>query len=205
MNWKTEAMRLPLKEQWNKLYHIKLGNNFPGIWAHGDGKKNSEVLLQELPVMFKRYGIKSFLDCGCSNFFWMNNLNFPAMGVDYLGVDIVNEIIENNKTKYPGINFRCLNIVEEAPPESDMIFARSVFIHLKTKDILRALNNIKISGSKYLMASTSPEVESNRDTFSLMLVRRNLCMAPFNLPEPLEYVEERCTPARRVVMGIWKL
>jgi trans-aconitate methyltransferase len=207
--WRKETENLSLKGQWEKLFQIKIKQAHKGLWGAGEGMKNAQEIINFLPVVFKDLNIKTFIDCGCGNFFWMNKVNFGE--TKYLGIDIVKDLIELNKRNYPEVNFKCMNIVDELIPKMDFVFARSVFIHLQTKDILKALKNIKSSGSKYLMTSTSPQVKENKDTECIMMVKRNLERAPFNFPKPITLLNERpdiSNPKLLPVisyMGVWKI
>jgi len=86
-----------------------------------------------------------------------------------------------------------------------MVFMRSVLIHTDLKDCNKILNNIKSSGSKYLMVSTSPELTINMETSCLWLVKRNLLIDPINLPKPLEMIPEIKDIDKNNYMGIWEL
>lgn len=204
--WIKEVESLSLREQWKKLYDRKIKYSYVGLWGKGTNlNKKYGLLSAELPNIFKELNIKTFLDCGCGNFFWLNKIKWN--GVNYLGVDIVPELIESNKKNYPDFKFDCVNIVEEEIPTVDMVFVRSVFIHLENKDIIKALANIKRSGSKYLMATTSPNMPDNVDTKYLMLRKRSLTKPPFNLPNPLRYVKEHYEEQLNsfTCMGIWEV
>jgi hypothetical protein len=206
MNWLVEAKGLSLKEQWRKLYQEKLKCNYPGLWGKSKNIHKYDMIKEQLPGVFKKYNIKTLTDCGCGNFFWLNSIDWK--GVKYLGLDIVPELIESNKVKYPQFDFKCINIVEEIPAYADMFFVRSVFIHLTNADIMKAINNIKSSGSKYLMATTAFNVDSNKDTKCLMLTKRDLTKPPFNFPKPLEVVMEyspKNPDELYSAMGIWEI
>jgi hypothetical protein len=204
--WEQEVKGLSLREQWNRLYnrHVKLNNI--GLWGKMKSLSKYVKLKQQMPDIFKRYNIKTFTDCGCGNFYWLNTIDW--VGIKYLGIDIVERLIESNKKKYPNFEFKYMNIVDEIPPQSDMLFIRSVFIHLTNKEILMALDNIKKSGSKYLMVTTSFNVPINGDTTCLMLEKRDLSKPPFNLGTPLEVIREHdlIKPDHIYsVMGIWEV
>jgi len=207
--WIERNRSLSLKQQWENLYNIKVKQNNKGLWGAGEGILNAQAIIDFLPGLFKELDVKTFIDCGCGNFFWMNKVGFGE--VKYTGVDIVNDLIESNKIKYPGVDFRCMNIVDEVVPKNDLVFARSVFIHLTIKDILKSIKNLKKSGSTYLMTSTSPQVKCNKDTECILLVKRNMTLEPFNWPEPIILLNERPDIKDPKIlpkvsyMGIWEI
>jgi hypothetical protein len=204
LKWEKEVGGLSLQEQWRKLYQRKIKANYPGLWGKGKSTTKYNILKQELPKVFKAYNIKTLVDCGCGNFFWLNSINWG--NTKYLGLDIVPELIEANKKKYPAFDFKCLDITKEVPPQADMLFVRSVFFHLTNDEIVQAVKNIKASGSTYLMATTTFNISENKDTSCLMLIKRNLRLPPFNFPEPVEIVmEHEPTNDKEIfsAMGIW--
>ena len=202
VKWQSVVKNLNLKDQWKKLYDIKKPSNYPGLWAKGTNHKYEHVLI-EIEKILKIYNIKTMTDCGCGNFFWMNKLNFGE--TKYLGCDIVDDLIIENKKKYPDKEFRVLDLTKEIPPKSDLLFIRSVFVHLENKYILSALENIKKSGSKYLLTSFSPHLKVNEDTSCIMLRKINLLVAPFNFPKPVYNIEEVPGLPEVKCLGLWEV
>jgi len=195
--WEKTAKGLSLEAQWKALYDKTrpLRHKLKAIWKGGgfQGQKKLLGILKDL-------GVKSFLDCGCADFHWLSKLDWT--GIDYLGVDIVPDLIEQNKEKFPDLKFACWNIVKKIPTDFDMIFIRDVFTHLQLVDGLKIIENIKSSGSRYLMASSSSK-DINHDTSCLVLYPRNLRIEPFNLPDPIKKIPDKQTPG--YYMGIWKI
>ena len=74
--------------------------------------------------------------------------------IDYLGADIVNDLIESNK-KYDSkkINFEKLDIIKDDLPKCDLIFCRDCLVHFSNEDLIKAINNILKSNSKFLMTT----------------------------------------------------
>jgi len=201
--WKKEVEHMTTEQQWKTLYDRKKDSGNVGLWNHKNPYKGCSLLVEKLPEVLKKYNIKSFLDVGCSNRYWISGLDWT--GIKYIGYDIVNGIIKTNKEKYPEHNFECKNLIKDSCPKVDLVFMRSVLIHTNLKNCNKILNNIKSSGSKYLMVSTSPETNENIDTSCLWLVKRNLYIEPFNMSEPLELVPEIKDVDVNNYMGIWEL
>jgi hypothetical protein len=203
--WKNKVAGLSVFEQWKALYHRNKPKQIDGrsIWGPGVVYKNSKKLVELLPGILKELKIKTFSDIGCADFLWLSQLDWSE--IKYTGYDIVEEIIDENKKNFPGYDFKYINLIEDECPGSDMIFIRSVFIHTTLDDIKKMITNIKNSGSKYLMASTLPYIEENKDTSCIWLVKRNLEIAPFNFPEPLYLVPEMDRDDINNYMGVWKI
>lgn len=147
-----------------------------------------EPLWGELPLLFNEYGIKSIVDLGCGSFNWIA----PAVldqNISYLGCDIVEDLIEtlsaskaNETTK-----FKVLDAVSDKIPKADLIVCRSVLFHLSNDEIALALENIKRSGSKWLLTTSytyKNVLPVNEDIPSGGFRRINLELEPFNLPAP---------------------
>ena len=74
-------------------------------WRHGAHQSRSgdgsslpatERLRNAMPKLFDDYGIQSFLDAPCGDWFWMQHVDLS--GIHYIGADISGEIIEDLKT-----------------------------------------------------------------------------------------------------------
>jgi len=179
----------------------------------GSDLSQTQTLVIELPRLLKEKNIKTLLDIPCGDFNWMKNIDMS--GISYIGADIVNELIEENTEKYEteNIKFSVMDIVNDRLPKSDMVFVRDCFVHLPYRHILKAMKNIKKSGSKYLLATTFTEVSKNYDIIMENLIGRwrplNLRLKPFMFPEPEYIIVENCTEmdGRRKdkSVGLWDI
>ena len=204
--WKNRVKKMSVRQQWDTLYKDKKKvQKDHSIWGPGNVYRNSKKLVELLPELLENLQITSFVDVGCGDFMWLSQLDWSR--IDYTGLDIVAGLMEDNKKNYPGFEFRQFNLIEDKCPKADMIFVRSVFIHTSIKDCQKMIENIKNSGSKYLMASTLPYVDKNLDTSCLWLVKRNLEIEPFNFPEPDYLLPEMDRESGEInnYMGVWKI
>src|SRR6266403_2008763 len=98
-------------------YHVQY--NFRAIykanaWANpkslsGDGATLSatRALRGELPKLLKQLEIKTILDAGCGDFHWMGR---AKLGIEqYIGIDIVPELIRKNQRAHGGANRKFLH------------------------------------------------------------------------------------------------
>jgi SAM-dependent methyltransferase len=202
--WKNRVKEMSVRQQWDTLFSDKKKvQKDHSIWGPGDVHKNSKKLIELLPEVLEKLDIKSFTDVGCGDFMWLNKLDWSE--IKYTGLDIVERMMQENQKKYPELTFKYMNLIEEVPPKSDMIFLRSVLIHTSIDGCLKMIENIKKSGSKYLMASTLPYIDENLDTSCLWLVKRNLQIEPFNFKEPLFLIPEMDRNDINNYMGVWKI
>lgn len=75
---------------------------------------------------------------------------------------------------------------------------RDVFVHLKLELCLKAIENIKKSGIKYLLVTSFP-VKMNKDISSGQWRPLNMLKPPFKLGNPLEIIEEEEKYNRKIV------
>ncbi len=198
-----------LKKKFSDIYST---NAFKGSvsrsGAGSDLVQTAEVRLQ-LPALVKEFDIRTFLDAPCGDWFWMRETN---MGVEkYIGADIVPELIEKNTRQFASEtnSFICMNLAEDIPPQVDLIFCRDCLVHLSYDDIRRVIGNFKDSKSKYLLTTTFTDRLSNEDLGNKMWRPLNLQRPPFNFPEPLKLINEKCTEADNRFtdksLGLWKI
>lgn len=129
--------------------------------------------------------------------------------VAYTGGDIVGELINSNRVRYPGTKFLHLDLITgPIPRDFDLIFCRDCLVHLSYQHALAALETVKRAGSPFFMATTFPG-RRNRDITTGQWRPVNLQAAPFSFPEPLMLVNEQCTEDDGEFadksMGLWKL
>lgn len=184
-------------------------NGFKGdisISGPGSDMEHTKNIREALPRLVKQYGVKTFLDLPCGDLVWMKNVNLDA---DYIGADIVREIIEENESRYPDKRFMLMDVIKDRLPPVDMLFCRDCFVHLSNKNIVKALDNIRASDIKYLIATTFPGVTINQNIVTGDWRPINLELPPFNLSGPLEIINEGCTDAHGNYgdksIGVWRL
>jgi hypothetical protein len=114
----------------------------------------------------------------------------------YIGADIVNKLILNNSNSYSTsnqIDFKVINLITDKLPKVDLIFTRDCLVHLSFKDIYACVENIKKSGSKYLLTTTFINRNINNDIITGSWRPLNLEIAPFFFPKPVALIIENCT------------
>tara|TARA_Y100000739_G_C20536108_1_gene431329 strand:+ start:212 stop:940 length:729 start_codon:yes stop_codon:yes gene_type:complete len=173
----------------------------------GSNMEQTQNILNELPNVIKKYKIKSILDIPCGDFYWMKEHNFK--NVNYIGADIVSDLIKKNNYHFgtKNIKFKTLDIINNDLPNFDLLFCRDCLVHLSFNDIFNALRNIKRAKFKYLMMTNFLERDSNVDIPTGSWRTINLCKPPFNFPQPIENIYEKCTEGDNKfsdkVLSIW--
>jgi hypothetical protein len=156
--------------------------------GNGSELKNTLTLRSELPFLFKKYNISSILDIPCGDFNWMKEVDIS--NINYIGADIVSEIVEQNKSKYP-YNFQVLDLTKDILPKVDLVFVRDCLGHLSNENVFKALNNIQASNSKYLISTSFTKWDFNIDIDNGGWRCINLMIPPFNL-KPIYLINENC-------------
>jgi SAM-dependent methyltransferase len=161
-----------------------------------------------LPRLLRRLGARSLLDAGCGDFHWMAHVELD--GVEYIGVDVVPELIEENRRRHgrPGRSFIEADLISDPLPRADAILCRDTLIHLPDALLLAAVANIARSGASYLLASTFVGRGNGPDIVLGDWRPTDLQAPPFSLPEPLELVDDRRLEppvAEDKRLGVWRL
>lgn len=141
----------------------------------------------KITYLLRELQVKSVLNLPCGDQNWHQHMSDQ----DYIGADIVPELIEANLVKYPGVDFRVLDITSDDLPNVDLILVRDLFGHLSHENTLKALRNIKRSGSRYLLATSFTGRTSNPRVPDGGWMPISLCIEPFNLI-PHYLINENC-------------
>ncbi len=207
-----ESAQLEGKAPDEVFSEIWSGNKWGGtdsVSGRGSDLEQTAVVRETLPRVFRDYGVKSMLDVPCGDFHWMRYVDLT--GVDYIGGDIVAELVERNAAQHRAENlrFRKLNLLEDELPKVDLIFCRDCLVHLSFEHVFAALARICRSESGYLMTTTFVDRRKNADIATGNWRTLNLRMAPFELPEPVLVVNEKCTEDggqfRDKSLGLWRV
>ena len=180
----------PVEEIFTHIYKTnfwKLGESISGL---GSELQFTHRMGKELSALIKRFGITSMADAPCGDLNWMKHVNIGTCR--YIGIDIVQELIENNARIFGDTReFRHLNLIENVIEKVDLILCRDMLAHLTYEQIFTALRNFKQSGSKYLLVTTNLLKQINSDMEQTGECRfLNLELPPFNFPKPLALIEE---------------
>lgn len=193
------TISIPLKNFFEAVYRNNSWVNPNTRSGSGSDMPETPIIRAEVPELLKQIGARTLLDAGCGEFFWLKEVNLDFLD-SYIGLDIVEPIINHNQFKYgsPKIRFSLADITKDALPQVDVILCRDVLQHLVDLDVKRALKNIKLSNSRYLLTSTFREKKENSNPVNqespiLSLLAgsgRNFEIAPFNFPAPLMHIDE---------------
>ncbi|WP_373496231.1 class I SAM-dependent methyltransferase [Aquiflexum sp.] len=190
---KLDIDGLSTEEVFSKIYKENYWVYGESVSGTGSDISQTNAIIRELEKLFQEFEIKTILDAPCGDFNWMDQVNLE--GIDYLGIDIVDDLIRLNKENYKdkaGVKFRTGNIITDDLPKVDLILCRDCLVHFSFADIQMALDNFKRSGSKYFLTSSFIAHATNQDIQTGYWRPINLNKPPFDLPFPLKTINEIC-------------
>lgn len=202
-----------LKKKFAGVFSKNAFGGDTSLSGRGSDLDQTKRIQEELPKLLRKYGVASLIDLPCGDQNWISSV--PLDNITYVGADIVRDLIKENTELY-GSKIRSyveLDITREIPSRADLILCRDLLVHLNTKQIYKALRNMKNSGSTYILTTT---FTGNRTYKNLPIFTRsvgwraiNLQSTPFNFPEPLEVVNEECTEGNGLFsdksLAVWRL
>ncbi len=197
------------KTQFTNIYRKGGFGPSDGLSGTGSDIVQTKVIMQAIPDILQKYQIKSMLDIPCGDLFWMQHVDIGSTA--YTGADIVSELIKRNEIIHAnsGKKFLVIDICLDPLPRVDLILCRDCFGHLKLNDAVRAVHNIKRSGSKFLLITTFPQCTKNAELGLNFFRPLNLCIPPFYFPQPLELISEGCTEDEGIYfdksLGLWRI
>ena len=201
------------------VFTSRLWHSQESASGHGSDTVNTRNLVKELPNLLHRLQVHSLLDVPCGDFNWMRDVALD--GIEYIGGDIVPEIVAENSANYarPGLRFEIIDLVKDDLPLVDMVFIRDCFLHFTNDLIVEALQNIARSRIQYLCISHintfSPwggsggkniELERAVEGVNYEFRPLNFQLPPFNFPTPIDFVYDSgpgMSPEK--IMAAWKV
>jgi len=152
------------------------------------------LLRSRLSELIGELGVRSLLDVPCGDFNWMRLTELP--GVEYLGADVVAELVRTNTLLYggPGRKFVEIDMLRGPLPQADLVLCRDGLVHLSFSDITSAILAIKKSRATYLLVTTFTACSRNIDVPTGDWRPLNLDLSPFHFPPALRLVPDGPRP-----------
>ena len=193
------------QQRFTRIFRRNTWGDNDSLSGTGSSLAQTEMVRHVLPSLIRELNCRSVLDIPCGDFFWMKAVE---MDVDYIGGDIVDELISNNQRLYggDGRRFMHLDLLQDTLPDVDLILCRDCLVHFSYEHIVQALGNIKRSGGRYLLTTTFVERDGNEDIPTGGWRPINLQRPPFNFPTPVRLIDEQCPDAgyRDKHLGLWR-
>ncbi len=180
----------PTAVVFDDIYKNNKWGSDESVSGPGSSLDQTKVVRRVVASILKKYNIKTILDVPCGDFNWMSHVDLT--GVDYIGGDIVADLIGRNKEKYKrdGVDFFVIDITKDELCSVDLVVCRDCLMHLSNAQVLRALKNICKTKSRFLLTTGFANTVQNSDIAHGQWRPINLLAPPFSLGVPLEVVSE---------------
>jgi hypothetical protein len=201
---------LDLAQRFQRIHDTNLWGARASTCGLGSEMDATVTLRAELPRLFVRLKLASLLDAPCGDANWINAANLDAR---VIGVDIVPSLIKHLKTRAAAGQikgeYHLADITANPLPRCDAILCRDALVHLSFANIKRAVANFRSSGATWLITTTFPEWQTNRDCEDGDWRALNFERAPFLWGAPADLLNENCLEAgggwRDKSLGVWRL
>ena len=179
-----------------------------GLWNEGSGDGSKIENVREYVDVLQKYidkpEIKTVIDLGCGD--WQFSKFLDLSSVLYLGVDVVDSVIDSNIDLYSAsnIDFISRDIITYELPQVDLIICKDVLQHLSNRDVISVLIKI-IKSSKFALITNdfNSESTSNIDIENGDYRYLDLTLSPFFLDvvTVLEFEKPGWRPKRTVTFS----
>ncbi|QPF94348.1 class I SAM-dependent methyltransferase [Bradyrhizobium commune] len=201
---------LDLAARFERIERTNLWGAASSVSGLGSEDRATAAIRGTLLPLLQRLAAHSLLDAPCGDAGWIGRL---TGNIGYTGVDIVPSLIAANVERVArgelSGRFLVADITRDALPRADVILCRDCLVHLSFQNIARAIARFRASGAQFLLVTTFPEWEDNRDCDDGDWRALNMTRAPFNWPSPRELIDERCEEGdggwRDKSLGLWRL
>ena len=179
------------QEIFTKIYKNQYWKTKDSVSGSGSDFNYIKTYLKNLDIFFNDYKIKSFFDVPCGNFLFMNSF-LENKNIDYLGGDIVKQLISRNINKYPKYKFKYFDITKDTIKKSfDVLHVRDCLFHFSYEDIEKALNNIFKIKSKYILITNHKGLLMKNYNITTGKFRPlDFEKEPFSFPKPMEKIKD---------------
>lgn len=163
------------------------------------------VALTALDAVVDAFGVKSLLDAACGDARWMVEhylVRRPELA--YTGIDIVAHVIDENRKRYPHLQFDCIDLgsdqlhrtaalgIGSGLPSADLVFSKETFNHMVVQDAACAVHRLVSSGSKYLLVNivrnARNQMGANKGHHA-NYAQYDYALPPFNLRKLAQVIE----------------
>ncbi len=169
-----------IREEFERIYR----DNVWGGSGGGAGEGVSGPFAVAASRIIRERGVRSVLDIGCGDG-WASAL-IDLNGADYVGMDIVQSVIEDARKNHPGRRFAVGDALGPEPlPPADLTLMKEITQHLSDDAVAGLLAKI-LPGTMLLHCGIHGVSNETRDTSGSACRGVMLSLPPFNLPtEPL--------------------
>lgn len=198
-----------MTDVFERIYENNVWGNVESRSGDGSDLSGTAKMRDALAPLLREMNIRSILDLPAGDFNWMRLMDLE--GIDYIGGDIVEKIVEKNQAFYGrnNIQFGRMDARTDALPRVDLILCRDMLVHCSFADCWSSLANFRRSGSIYLLTTTFTARDPNKDIVTGQWRPLNLQRPPFSFPRPIRLIVEDCAEWNGLwadkCLGLWRL
>lgn len=188
------AVISPPSLRFEAIYHLNLWFSPESRSGTGSEIHNTQVVRKALSELLRRSEVRVFVDVPCGDFNWMSTVRQEVPGFDakYVGMDRVGALVDMNKSRHAGLDFRT-GTIEELNIQADLILVRDLLQHLRTASQLSILRHLRTTGSRLLLINYEAHLTANTHIWidpAPRWVGVNLELPPFSLRPVSTYTGE---------------
>ena len=184
------------KKRFDLIYESNFWSSKESVSGLGSQYDNTINIKNGIKKVISNYKIKTILDAPCGDFNWINDI--LTGDLKYLGVDIVEKLIQKNKDSYlnENIDFITLDITRDKLPKADLMICRDCLIHLSFESIKKFLKNLSNSDIKHILLTTYELKDKEKKIINFDIPdgeyrEIDLSEPPFLLTNPLEKISDK--------------
>ena len=187
-----------IKDRFSYIYSAHYWPSKESVSGPGSEFQNTFNIRKGITKLLHQYKVKKFLDIPCGDFNWVQSI-IKKNDVDYIGGDIVSELIRINKKKFDtsNINFIEINLLDDELPSADLMLCRDCLVHLSNQNVKKFFKNFVNSEIKYLLITSyetdfeEKNLDHNIDIEDGDFRPTYLMKSPFNLPNPITKILDK--------------
>ncbi|MBP7273072.1 MAG: class I SAM-dependent methyltransferase [Saprospiraceae bacterium] len=133
-------------------------NFYSGPGSYGQA---ADIYVEMMVNFIEQHNISSMLDLGCGDFNIGNKITQALPNLNYIGVDVVPELISHHTQKYgrQNVRFQTIDAVQDDLPDAQLIAIRQVLQHLNNQEIIKIIP--KLSKFQYNIITEHLPTEDN--------------------------------------------
>jgi SAM-dependent methyltransferase len=166
-----------MQEMFTRAYQ---SNEWHGGSGTGSTPETTVAYRRLIDRLIRTAQIKSVLDLGCGD--WQFSRLIGWGGADYLGIDVVPEVIAANQLAYagPGVRFVHADFRHTELPKADLVLVKDVLQHWSNAQVTAFLPRL-VKFPWALIANTRNGIRENQDIPDGAWRPLDLRLPPFNL------------------------
>jgi hypothetical protein len=203
-----KVLRTKSAKVFTSIYQSNFWRGQESVSGEGSSMDQTAAIRAALPSLIQELAIQSMLDIPCGDCYWMSTLD---LDIDYIGGDIVADLVIKAQERYGSARRRFANLDVRSSdlPPVDLILCRDCLVHLRSHEVRKAIQNMRNSGARWLLATTFTRRLTNEQLPEGLWRPLNLELADFDLGPADRIISEECFAYgdewSDKSLGLWRL